>query len=109
MHTPSTAGALGALNFDNRFVQELPADPDPDNYRRQVYQACYSTVTPKPAKAPRLLAYSKEMAGLIGLSEDDCLSDEFCQIFAGNRLTPGMQPYATCYGGHQFGYWAGQL
>ena len=27
----------------------------------------------------------------------------------GNRLLPEMVPYATCYGGHQFGNWAGQL
>jgi uncharacterized protein YdiU (UPF0061 family) len=30
-------------------------------------------------------------------------------VLAGNRLVPGMQPYAACYGGHQFGSWAGQL
>ena len=28
---------------------------------------------------------------------------------AGNRVVPGMAPYAACYGGHQFGVWAGQL
>jgi uncharacterized protein YdiU (UPF0061 family) len=30
-------------------------------------------------------------------------------VLAGNRLLPGMEPYATCYGGHQFGHGAGQL
>jgi len=25
------------------------------------------------------------------------------------RVLPGMTPYAACYGGHQFGTWAGQL
>ena len=24
-------------------------------------------------------------------------------------MAPGMQPYAACYAGHQFGHWAGQL
>ena len=28
---------------------------------------------------------------------------------AGNRPLPGADPYAMCYGGHQFGNWAGQL
>src|SRR4029079_12444259 len=28
---------------------------------------------------------------------------------AGNRVLPGMLPYAARYGGHQFGNWAGQL
>ncbi|MDD2760392.1 MAG: YdiU family protein [Methylomonas sp.] len=109
MQNSSASNIFDALNFDNRFVRELPADPEPDNYRRQVYQACYSRVQPKTAKAPRLVAYSSEMAEIIGLSEETCRTDEFCQVFAGNRLAPGMEPYATCYGGHQFGHWAGQL
>ncbi len=33
----------------------------------------------------------------------------FAEVFAGNRLLDGMDPYATVYGGHQFGNWAGQL
>ena len=28
---------------------------------------------------------------------------------SGNRLLIGSKPYAACYGGHQFGHWAGQL
>ena len=31
------------------------------------------------------------------------------EVLAGNRVLPGMQPYAARYGGHQFGHWAGQL
>jgi uncharacterized protein YdiU (UPF0061 family) len=31
------------------------------------------------------------------------------EILAGNRVLPGMRPYAARYGGHQFGHWAGQL
>ena len=30
-------------------------------------------------------------------------------MLGGNRVLPGMQPYAARYGGHQFGHWAGQL
>src|SRR5690554_1594081 len=44
------------FRFDNRFVRELPADPETDNYRRQVLGACYSFVAPQPVKAPRLVA-----------------------------------------------------
>ena len=29
--------------------------------------------------------------------------------FAGQKIVNGMQPFAHCYGGHQFGQWAGQL
>src|SRR5690606_37353874 len=80
-----------------------------ENYRRQVTGACYSLVAPTPFNAPVLVAYAREVAGLIGLSAEDCRTDEFVQVFAGNQLLPGMQPHACCYGGHQFGNWAGQL
>lgn len=97
------------LRFDNRFVAELPADPRTDNQRRQVHNACYSFVAPTPVAAPKLVSYASEVAALFELSNADCQSDEFAQIFAGNQLMSGMQPYAMCYGGHQFGNWAGQL
>jgi uncharacterized protein YdiU (UPF0061 family) len=48
------------------------------------------------------------VAALFDLSAVDCNSDYFTQIFSGNQLVEGMQPYAMCYGGHQFGNWAEQ-
>ncbi|MDD4914685.1 MAG: YdiU family protein [Methylococcales bacterium] len=101
--------ALDKLQFDNRFTRQLPADPEVDNYRRQVYAACFSWVKPSLVRQPELVAYSREMAEQLGLSAADCETDEFSQVFAGNRLLPGMEPFASCYGGHQFGDWAGQL
>lgn len=97
------------LSFDNRFTRELPADPETENYRRQVLQACYSRVQPTPVAQPQLVAYTREVARELGLTDAACESAEFTQIFSGNRLLSGMDPYATCYGGHQFGNWAGQL
>ncbi len=104
-----TLRSLEALAFDNRFARELPADPDFTNRPRQVIGACYSRVWPTPVKQPQLVAYAQEVAELLGLSAKACESEEFAQVFAGNRLLPGMEPYAVCYGGHQFGVWAGQL
>jgi uncharacterized protein YdiU (UPF0061 family) len=101
--------SLDSLAFDNRFVRELPADPQPDNYRRQVKGACYSRVRPTKVSAPKLVAFSPEAAGLLDLSEEDCRSALFTAVFVGNTLLPGMDPFAMCYGGHQFGNWAGQL
>ncbi len=101
--------SLEQLVFDNRFIRELPADTEADNYRRQVMGACYSYVEPTQVTGPTLLAYSKEMAEQLDISVEDCQSKLFTQVFSGNQLLSGMKPYAMCYGGHQFGQWAGQL
>ncbi len=97
------------LQFDNRFVRELPADPETGRQVRQVHGACYSRVEPTPVRAPKLLAWSAEVADLLGLDESDIRDPGFAEVFGGNALLPGMEPYAACYGGHQFGNWAGQL
>jgi uncharacterized protein YdiU (UPF0061 family) len=109
MNSQAKTSTLDNLTFDNRFIRELPADTETLNNRRQVIGACYSRVLPTPVANPKMVAYSREVAELLDLTEDVCQSDEFVQVFAGNRLTAGMEPYATCYGGHQFGFWAGQL
>ena len=109
LETLETSGTLEKLTFDNRFTRELPADPETKNSRRQVMQACYSRVQPTKVAQPGLVAYAWEVARELNLSSATCESDDFSQVFSGNRLLPGMDPYAMCYGGHQFGNWAGQL
>ena len=97
------------LQFDNRFVRELPGDPNRDIWPRQVQGALYSRVDPTPVAGPSLVAWSPEVAALLGLSREDVESDEFARVFGGNALLEGMEPFAANYGGHQFGHWAGQL
>jgi uncharacterized protein YdiU (UPF0061 family) len=100
---------IKSIKFDNSFVRELPEDPETTNTRRQVLSSCYSRVNPTIVSSPKLVAYSREVAALLGFSKEFCESDYFIQVFAGNLMMPGMDTYATCYGGHQFGNWAGQL
>src|SRR5690554_5962842 len=100
---------MQSLKFDNRFVRELPGDADGSPQVRQVFGACFSPVLPTPVAAPRLLAWSREVAEALDLTPEDVRSPEFAAVFGGNALLEGMQPYAACYGGHQFGNWAGQL
>ncbi|MFZ5897091.1 MAG: protein adenylyltransferase SelO [Myxococcota bacterium] len=97
------------LNFDNSFVRELPGDDGEPHRPRPVRGACYSHVPPTPVAAPRLLVHAHEVAELLGFSPAFVRSERFARVFAGNELLPGMQPYSACYGGHQFGNWAGQL
>jgi serine/tyrosine/threonine adenylyltransferase len=100
---------LAELKFDNSFVKQLPGDPIKENYCRQVSSACYSLTNPTPCSKPTLLAHSNEVGHLLELSPAVFETEEFAQVFSGNKVLPGMQPHATCYGGHQFGNWAGQL
>lgn len=93
----------------SRFVQSLPADTVSENYSRQVADALYSTVLPTPVSAPAVLLYSPSICAALGFSDAVCQSPEFAQLMVGNQLFPGVQPFATRYGGHQFGHWAGQL
>lgn len=104
-----TQQTLEALQFDNRFVRELPGDPLDDSRPRQVLAACWSPVRPTPVAAPHLLALWAEVAELIDLDPAEAERPLFAEVFAGNQQLAGMQPYAACYGGHQFGHWAGQL
>ncbi|HYG53998.1 MAG TPA: YdiU family protein [Burkholderiales bacterium] len=102
--TPNTT--LAGLTFDDSFVRELPADPVDTNVPRQVRDASYTRVEPTPVKAPALIAWSEPMAALLGITS---LEKTDVEVLGGNRLYPGMKPYAARYGGHQFGSWAGQL
>ena len=106
---PDPANPLASLRFDNRFTRMLPADPVTENSRRQVFNACYSRVVPVRPVAPQLVAYSPETAALIDLDAAACASPLFTRVFSGDLVLPGMDPHAACYGGHQFGNWAGQL
>ncbi len=101
--------SLRDLLFDNRLVRELPADPIVENYQRQVKGAIYSQVNPTPVKNPQMLAGAAEVAALLDLQADIFHHAEFASVFGGNELIAGMVPHACCYGGHQFGNWAGQL
>ena len=97
------------LHFDNRLVRELPGDADTRNHPRQVLGALWSPVSLTPVADPQLIAWSREMAQLLDLDERDLNSPSWLQTLSGNVLLPGMNTYATCYGGHQFGSWARQL
>jgi len=98
---------VAQLRYTARFVRELPGDPRDDNRIRQVLGACYSRVAPTAVTRPELLVLVPEVAALLELDRQP--TPELVDVLAGNRVVAGMAPYAACYGGHQFGNWAGQL
>lgn len=66
-----------------------------------------------PVLAKALVAWSGDCATLFDLPDQYPQGDEeqeVMDVLGGfGKLWNGMVPYAMCYGGHQFGNWAGQL
>lgn len=91
--------------FDDLWVRSLPGEQEIRPGSRQVLGQCYSRVMPTPVARPQMLAWSGEAAKLLDFEPDPV----WTEVLGGNRVPPEMQPYSACYGGHQFGHWAGQL
>lgn len=102
--------SLEDLHWDHSFVRELPGDTKRDNIPRQVLHACYTQVSPSvEVENPQLVAWSESVAQLLDLDPKEFQRADFPLMFSGALPLPGSLPYAQCYGGHQFGMWAGQL
>ncbi|TPX13193.1 uncharacterized protein E0L32_006393 [Thyridium curvatum] len=119
---------LASLPKTWHFTSSLPADqmfPTPaDSHRtpradirpRQVRNALFTWVRPETQQDPELLAVSPAALRDLDLAPAEAATDDFRQTAAGNRLwgwdedrLEGGYPWAQCYGGFQFGQWAGQL
>ncbi|KZL82150.1 hypothetical protein CI238_07598 [Colletotrichum incanum] len=115
---PKTWTYTSSLPPDSLFP--TPADshktPRDQIAPRGVRNAAFTWVRPETAEDPELLAVSPAAMRDIGIKEGDEETEEFRQTVAGNRLhgwdeekLEGGYPWAQCYGGFQFGQWAGQL
>lgn len=87
---------LEDLSFDNSYAR-LP-------------EAFYSKLTPTPFDSPPyLVSFNASAAELIDLDANEAARSEFCGVFGGSMLAPGMEPLAMIYSGHQFGVYVPQL
>ncbi|CAM1503917.1 Fc.00g015080.m01.CDS01 [Cosmosporella sp. VM-42] len=126
--SPYEGASLAGLAKSWRFTESLPADakfPTPaDSHKtprddigpRQVTKAIYTWVRPAEQKDPELLAVSPAALCDLGIKAGEEKTEDFKQLVAGNKLygwdeekLEGGYPWAQCYGGFQFGQWAGQL
>uniref|UniRef100_A0A667YX21 Selenoprotein O n=1 Tax=Myripristis murdjan TaxID=586833 RepID=A0A667YX21_9TELE len=91
--------------------EAFPVDQVDGNFVRAVRNCVFSKSIPTPLKGPlRLAAVSKDVIeGILDLDAAVTQSEDFLLYVSGARLMPGSVPLAHRYGGHQFGYWAGQL
>ncbi|HEV7347161.1 protein adenylyltransferase SelO [Telluribacter sp.] len=99
--------SLTQKTYKNQFVETFPGDDSGNLRPRQTPGVLYSKAVPTPVREPKLLAWSEELAGELGIEKPT--TEEEVAVLAGNLVTPTMYPYAACYAGHQFGNWAGQL
>ena len=95
------------LELDQRFANKLPADHLSTIVPRQVLEACYSFVETKVPSNPQLLHVSSSFMEELKIQIGD--EEQFLKVVSGTIPYPSAAQYAMCYGGHQFGQWAGQL
>ncbi|KAF5863111.1 hypothetical protein ETB97_010570 [Aspergillus alliaceus] len=81
---------------------------------RLVSGALYTFVRPEPAKKMELLGVSPKAMEDLGLEPGEEVTPQFKALVSGNLFfwdeeNGGIYPWAQCYGGWQFGSWAGQL
>ncbi|KAM4533536.1 protein adenylyltransferase SelO-like isoform 1-T2 [Odontesthes bonariensis] len=95
----------------NKLIESFPIDEVDGNFVRTVSNCVFSKSIPTPLKGPlRLAAVSKDvMEEILDLNVAATRSEDFLLYASGARLLSGSVPLAHRYGGHQFGYWAGQL
>jgi len=126
--SPSRASlcTLADIPKSHNFTSKLPPDPafptpkdshDAPRLKlgpRMVRGALYTFVRPVPVDDPELLGVSPKGMEDIGLKPEEAESQDFQDVVAGNKIywseeDGGIYPWAQCYGGWQFGSWAGQL
>lgn len=78
-----------------------------DNSYASLPDAFYTKLSPTSVKAPKLLAFNRDLAKLLRIEIDDIA--EVTQAFSGNSVPQGAEPLAQLYAGHQFGNYNQQL
>ncbi|KAK3690809.1 hypothetical protein LTR37_018937 [Vermiconidia calcicola] len=123
--------SLADLPKSNNFTQKLPPDPEyptpavshkADRGKlgpRLVRSAAYTFVRPVSFEKKELLGVSKAALRDLAIDNATVNTHEFVETVSGNKIITmegkeqpndnDIYPWAQCYGGFQFGQWAGQL
>jgi serine/tyrosine/threonine adenylyltransferase len=94
-----------AVKIEQRFAKALKADNSKTNHPRQVSDAHFCYVKPEEFQNGNLILFNDDLAKSLDISVGEI--EEYTQIFLGQKVLD--HSFAMCYGGHQFGNWAGQL
>lgn len=124
---PFTGVSLQELPKSNDFTSQLPPDSKFQTPAishtaargelgpRTVKGAIYTYVRPEGNDEHELLGVGTESFKDIGLKDGEEQTEDFKRLVSGNKIfwdqttEEGIYPWAQCYGGWQFGSWAGQL
>ncbi|KAF2722143.1 UPF0061-domain-containing protein [Polychaeton citri CBS 116435] len=127
---PSQTFSVHDLPKTNVFTRKLPSDtgyPTPQESHaadrqklgpRLVKSAGYTFVRPDPYEKTELLGVSKAALKDLAIDPSSVETEDFKDVVSGAKIitlesdTPNdttIYPWAQCYGGYQFGQWAGQL
>jgi uncharacterized protein YdiU (UPF0061 family) len=129
---PQKTFDINALPKSNNFTRKLPPDaeyPTPATSHaaerkllgpRLVKNAAYTFVRPDAMKSSELVGVSKAALRDLAIDPTTIDSEDFKKTVSGEKIItlPGedgtpedtsVYPWAQCYGGYQFGQWAGQL
>ncbi|OAN18034.1 hypothetical protein A3K86_03700 [Photobacterium jeanii] len=83
------ARSLEQLTVNNTFAQ-LPT-------------SLYTRVNPQPLSDPFLVSVNPQVSDMLELDVQVAASQDFIELFTGNRTLPQFEPLAMKYTGHQFG------
>ncbi|XP_055037773.2 protein adenylyltransferase SelO isoform X2 [Misgurnus anguillicaudatus] len=99
------------LTLTHTLSDGLPLDEVDGDFIRTVKGCVFSECQPTPLKKPLTLAALSLDAlwNILDLNQSVIQNQDFIYCVSGGKLFAGSVPLAHRYGGHQFGYWAGQL
>jgi uncharacterized protein YdiU (UPF0061 family) len=129
LSTNSQQFSLRDLPKSNNFTQKLPADaqyPTPtashseDRLKlgpRLVKNAAFTYVRPESFEKTELVGVSQTALKDLGIDPASAQDEDFKDTVSGKKIVTidgepkdeDIYPWAQCYGGYQFGSWAGQL
>ena len=66
-------------------------------------QVLFSKLSPSPVRQPGVVLFNEKLANEIGLNLSDMSKEVRADLFAGNFVPEGTEPFAQAYAGHQFG------
>jgi uncharacterized protein YdiU (UPF0061 family) len=66
-------------------------------------QVLFSKLSPTPVRQPEVVIFNEKLADEIGLNLKGMSKEVRTDLFAGNFVPEGTEPFAQAYAGHQFG------